>query len=148
MLSLRQRSLKLLEQMQVQKESLKLQTEIREKLSTKMGKLQREALLREQMKAIREELGDGDGDKESGDYADKIAAANMPEEVRKVALDEAKRLADIGNSSPEAHVIRNYLDLLCAMPWDKSSDDNLDLDAARQSLEKDHYGLDKIKKRI
>ncbi len=148
MLSLRARSLKLLELMQVQKESLKLQTEIREKLSTKMGKLQREALLREQMKAIREELGDGDTDKESGDYAAKIAAAKMPDDVKKVALEEAKRLSDIGNSSPEAHVIRNYLDLLCAMPWDKSSDDNLDLDAARQSLEKDHYGLEKIKKRI
>ncbi len=148
MLSLRARSLKLLELMQSQKESLKLQTEIREKLSTKMGKLQREALLREQMKAIREELGDGDTDKESGDYADKIVAAKMPDEVKKVALEEAKRLSDIGNSSPEAHVIRNYLDLLCAMPWSKSSDDNLDLDAARQSLEKDHYGLEKIKKRI
>jgi len=148
MLSLRARSLKLLELMQIQKESLKLQTEIREKLSTKMGKLQREALLREQMKAIREELGDGDADKASDDYAQRIEDAHMPEEAKKVALDEAKRLADIGNSSPEAHVIRNYLDLLCAMPWEKSTDDNLDLTAARESLEKDHYGLEKIKKRI
>ncbi len=148
LVSLRQRSLKLLEFMQLQKETLKLQTEIRDKLSTKIGKMQRDALLREQVKAIREELGDEDVGKASDDYADKIAAANMPEDVKKVALEEARRLESLGNSSPESHVIRNYLDLLCAMPWAKSTKDNLNLEQARQSLDHDHYGLDKIKKRI
>ncbi|MCX6111154.1 MAG: endopeptidase La [Proteobacteria bacterium] len=147
MTSLKQRSLKLLELMQMQKEALQLQSEIREKLATKMGKHQREAILREQMRTIKEELGDDDG-KASDDYADKVKASPMPESVKKTALDEAKRLADLGNSSPETHVIRNYLDLLLAMPWDTSTTDNLDLVQARQSLDTDHYGLEKIKKRI
>jgi ATP-dependent Lon protease len=147
MTSLKQRSLKLLELMQMQKEALQLQSEIREKLATKMGKHQREAILREQMRTIKEELGDDDG-KASDDYADKVKASPMPESVKKTALDEAKRLADLGNSSPETHIIRNYLDLLLAMPWDTSTTDNLDLVQARQSLDTDHYGLEKIKKRI
>ena len=147
MTSLKQRSLKLLELMQMQKEALQLQSEIREKLATKMGKHQREAILREQMRTIKEELGEDDG-KASDDYADKVKKSPMPESVKKTALDEAKRLADLGNSSPETHVIRNYLDLLLAMPWDTSTTDNLDLVQARQSLDTDHYGLEKIKKRI
>ena len=65
-----------------------------------------------------------------------------------MALDEFKRLESIGNSSPEAHVIRNYLDLLCSMPWEKSSSEEIDLEAARKILDRDHYGLGKIKKRI
>lgn len=146
--SLKQRALKLLELMNNQKENLKVQGEIREKLSRKMGRMQREAILREQLKAIKEELGDDDGSKASDDYTKKIADAGMPEDVAKIALDESKRLAILGNMSPESHVIRNYLDLLTALPWDKSTPDNLDLDQARASLNADHYGLEKIKKRI
>jgi ATP-dependent Lon protease len=145
--SLKQRSLKLLDYMQRYKEALKLQGEIREKLSNKMGRQQREHILREQLKAIREELGDDDVGAKDDDYAAKIEAAAMPDDVKKIALDEAKRLGGVGNS-PEAHVIRNYLDLLCAMPWQKSTDDALDLEAARASLDADHYGLEKVKKRI
>src|SRR5262249_29195331 len=146
--SLKQRSLKLLDLMSNQKEGLKLQGEIREKLSRKMGRMQREAILREQLKAIREELGDDEGSKAGDDYVQKFKDADMPEDVRKIALDEAKRLASLGNSSPESHVIRNYLDLLAAMPWNKSTPDNLDLEQARATLASDHYGLEKIKKRI
>lgn len=146
--SLKRRALKLLELMQLQKESLKVQSEIREKLSQKMGKLQREAILREQMKAIREELGEDDSGKQSDDYVEKINQAEMPPEVKKIALDEARRLSALGNGSPETHVVRNYLDLLTAMPWQKSTEDNLDLSRAREILDFDHYGLEKIKKRI
>lgn len=145
--SIKQRALKLLELMQMQKEALKLQSDIREKLSAKMSKSHREHILREQLKAIREELGEDDA-KAAGDYEAKIEAAKMPEETNKVALDEARRLQSIGNNSPESHVIRNYLDLLCAMPWDQSSPEAIDLDGAKKSLDADHYGLDKIKKRI
>ena len=148
MTSIRQRSLKLLELMQSQKEALQLQSEIREKLSTKMGKMQREAILREQMRAIKEELGEEDSGKARDDYVDKVNKAVMPESVKKIALDEAKRLSDLGSSSPETHVVRNYLDLLLAMPWEESTVDNLDLDAARALLDRDHYGLEKIKRRI
>lgn len=146
--SLRERILKLLELMQSQKEGLKLQTEIREKLSRKLGKTQREALLREQMRAIREELGEDDTSGIAEDYRDKIEKAQMPADAHKIAIDEAKRLETMGSQSPETHIIRNYLDLLCAMPWSHSTHDNLDLEDAKKTLDSEHYGLEKIKRRI
>lgn len=164
--SLKTRALMLLGELQKQKEALEVQGEIRDKLSHKMGKLQREALLREQMKTIREELGEEGEQKDQDDFRMKIDQAGMTEDARKVALDELKRLEAIGTSSPESHVIRNYLDLLCALPWSKpipakgsegaggtggSSDESiagLDLTTARATLDADHFGLDRIKKRI
>ena len=147
-ISIKDRSLRLLQLMQGQKENLQVTTEIREKLSNKMGKLQRDAILREQLKTIRDELGEGDSPENRENYKKRIEDALMPDEVKKVALEEMKRLEAIGNSSPEAHVIRNYLDLLCSIPWQKSSAENIDLEAARKTLDHDHYGLEKIKKRI
>jgi ATP-dependent Lon protease len=145
--SLKARALALLNLMQSQKDALEIQNEIREKLSHKMGKVQREAILREQLKTINEELGE-EGSSGKEDYRKKIDDAKMPDDVKKVALDELKRLETIGNQSPEAHVIRNYLDLLVAMPWAKSGSNDIDLDKAREVLNQDHYGLDKIKRRI
>ena len=152
--SVRDRVLVLLDVMKHLKEGLEIQEEIRGKMSHKMGKLQREAILREQLKAIKEELGEGEAAGGKDDYRKKFDDAKLPEEVRKIALDELNRLESMGNGSPETHVIRNYLDLLCALPWDASSTsadssfENLDLEKARDSLNRDHYGLDKIKKRI
>lgn len=145
--SLKARALDLLQLMQAQKESLSLQAEIREKLSHKLGKQQRESLLREQLKAIQDELGEKN-DAHNDDFAKKIEDAGMPEDVRKIGLGEARRLEALGANSPESNVIRNYLELLCSMPWSKSSDDRIDLNHAREILDADHYGLDKIKKRI
>jgi ATP-dependent Lon protease len=142
------RVLQLLGLMQSQKENLQVQSEIRSKLSNRMDKMQRDAILREQMKAIQEELGEGEDSPAGENYDKKIADAGMPDEVKKAALHELRRLKTIGSGSPEAHIIRNYLDLLCAMPWNKAADSNIDLDAAREQLEKDHYGLQDIKKRI
>jgi ATP-dependent Lon protease len=154
--SLKTRALSLLGIMQTQKDALQVQSEIREKLTHKMGKGQRDAILREQLRTIREELGELEGGSgapgSKDDYRKKIEDAQMPDDVLKVALDEFKRLEAIGNASPESHVIRNYLDLLCAMPWKKGSEhgagSDIDLDYARKVLNEDHYGLDKIKKRI
>lgn len=148
--SLKSRALKLLDLMQERKGNLTVQTEIRDKLSQKFGKLQREQILKEQLRAIKEELGEGEGGKgkKKADYREKIEAAGMPEDVRTLALDELRRLEEIGNSAPEAHVIRNYLDLLCALPWSVSAPDQIDLDSARKILDEDHYGLPKIKRRI
>lgn len=146
--SLKSRTLRLLELLTEQKNSLILQSEIRNRLSRKMGKLQRETILREQMKAIREELGDEDSGQSSDDYSKKIRESQMPEDVKKVALDEAKRMSSLGQSSQETHVIRNYLDLLCALPWNHGTPDNLNLEHARKILDADHYGLESIKKRM
>ena len=145
--SLKNRLLSLLELMQKQKEMLLLQTEIDQKMSQRLGKLQRDAILREQMKQIQEELGDGT-EKDGEDLKARIEAANMPEEVKKIADQELKRLENQGKASPESHVIRNYIDWLCNMPWNKQSEDSLDLDHARKILDEDHSGLDKIKRRI
>ncbi len=147
------RALMLLDLMQKQKDALEVQSEIREKLSHKMGKLQRESILREQLKAIREELGESQaGGNDLDALRKKIEDSGMPEAAKKTALDEFKRLESMGNSSPESHVIRNYLDLLVAIPWSASSSrqglEALDLANARKILDGDHYGLDRIKKRV
>ncbi len=146
------RVLILLDIMQKQKDELEVQVEIREKLAQKLGKQQRESILREQMRTIREELGEGSHSSDKEDYREKFEKIGMPEEIKKIALDELARLENMGNNSPETHVIRNYIDLLCALPWSKSSDDenleNFDLARARASLNADHYGLEKIKLRI
>jgi ATP-dependent Lon protease len=146
--STKNRVLKLLDLMVSLKENLEVQGQIREKLTHKLGKNQRENILREQMRQIREELGEGEEEEGNDDYRKKINDAGMPDDAKKIALDELKRFDAIGKSSPESHVIRNYLDLLCALPWNKSSSSNIDLEAARKILDEDHYGLDKIKKRI
>jgi ATP-dependent Lon protease len=147
----RERALELLKTVQELKSELEVQSEIREKLSRKMGKMQRESILREQLKTIREELGEGDAGAKD-DLRKKIEEAGMPPEVKKTALDELGRLESMGSGSPETHVIRSYLDLLVALPWSKSSHDagfeGLDLEKARETLDKDHYGLEKIKKRV
>ncbi|MBC7692621.1 MAG: endopeptidase La [Methylotenera sp.] len=149
MVSIKNRALTLLELMQTQKDALEVQSDIREKLSHRLGKTQREAILREQLRTIREELGEGEEAGSNDDYRKRIDDAKMPAEVKKTALEELKRLESLGSSSPETHVIRNYLELLCSMPWEKgSSESEIDLEAARKSLNEDHYGLDRIKKRI
>jgi len=149
---IRSRVLLLLDLMQKQKDELEVQGEIRDKLSQKLGKQQRESILREQLRTIRQELGETEGPNSNETYHKKFSEIGMPEEVKKIAFEELNRLENMGNNSPETHVIRNYLDLLCALPWSVSSGDHnlekLDLAAARRSLNADHYGLDKIKTRI
>ena len=147
--SIKRRALRLLELMQYYKESLRIQNEIGLKLSNQMAKSQREMILREQLKAIQEELGESSsGAKNDEDYRNKIDDSGMPDDVKKIALDELQRLQSQGDNSPESHVIRNYLDLLCAMPWAILSKGRIDLKKARKILESDHYGLDEVKKRI
>ncbi|MEZ0393109.1 MAG: endopeptidase La [Pseudobdellovibrionaceae bacterium] len=147
--NLRERVLFLLQVMQEFKESLSVQAEIRSKLNQKFGQAQRQTILREQLKAIREELGEGDDSSVEEKLQKKIEDAGMPEDVRKVADREFKRLSEVGNQSPESHIIRNYLELLSDLPWSKSSEQTeVNLDMARRILDEDHYGLEKVKKRI
>lgn len=107
---------------------------------------QKEYYLREQMKAISAELGEDANEKQ--DYLDKIKASGMPQEVSDKAVKELNRLSKMSSTSPDAAVIRNYLDWLCDVPWSKETEDNKDLKLARDILDEDHYGLTKIKDRI
>jgi ATP-dependent Lon protease len=109
-------------------------------------KAQREFLLREQMKAIQKELGQDEGQPE--DMRSKIENAGMPDEVKERALSELKRLDYQGPQSAEASVIRTYLEWLTELPWDKETEDNLEVDHVREVLDEDHYGLDDVKDRI
>lgn len=147
--SLRGRAARVIEIITRTKSELQVKSEIREKLNSKLGKTQRDHILREQMKAIREELGDEASEAERADnYKQKIDDSKMPEETKKVARDELKRLEGLSSQSPETHVIRNYLDLLLALPWESDPEQAIDLAKARESLNSDHFGLDKVKKRI
>jgi len=130
-------------------EILDVQKNIRSRVEKEMGDNQREFILREQLKAIHQELGEmGERGDEIDEYRARISEAHMPEEIEARALKELDRFEKTPLASPEAGVIRNYLDWLVAMPWDKRTDDSLDLADAERILNEDHYGLDKIKERI
>jgi ATP-dependent Lon protease len=149
MRNLRERTLHLLQVMHEFKDGLTVQSEIRSKLNQRLGQAQRQTILREQLKAIREELGEGEESNQEDRLRKKIEEAQLPEEVRKIVDTEMKRLGEIGPQSPETHIIRNYLELIGDLPWSKSSPDKeINLDEARKILDQDHYGLEKIKKRI
>jgi ATP-dependent Lon protease len=124
-----------------------VRSKIQEEAREGAEKAQREFMLREQMKAIRKELGEDD-DATGGDMRQRIAEAGMPEEVEKRALDELKRLEQQSSQSPEASVIRTYLEWLLELPWTAMTDDNLDIAHVREVLDEDHYGLDDVKDRI
>lgn len=147
--SLKVRARRVLDIVARTKSELQVKSEIRDKLNSKLGKTQRDHILREQMKAIREELGEESSDSDkTDDYRKKIEDSKMPPETKKVARDELKRLESLSSQSPETHIIRNYLELLLALPWEADAEEPIDLAKARASLENDHFGLDKVKKRI
>jgi ATP-dependent Lon protease len=146
---LKERALKLLDLLQELKERLKIQIGIRQKLNETFQQNQKENILREQMKVIREELGEDDADNVIVKFKEKITEANMPEEALELANNQLKRLESINSSSPEYQMIRTHLELMTALPWSKSSEQKeVDLDEAERILDEDHFGLDKIKKRI
>lgn len=147
--SLRDRATLLIETMSRIQAEQKVRGEIREKLSNKLGKHQREVILREQLKAIREELGeDGAEEDKLHELRKQIEESAMPDAVKKVARDELKRLEALSNQSPETHILRSYLELLVQLPWASMPESPIDLDEARRVLDADHFGLDKVKKRI
>jgi len=132
-----------------QLEVLELGNKIQSQVKGDMDKRQREYFLREQLKAIKEELGEKDqATVEVDDYRAKIEEKNLPEEARKEAERELDRLARMHPSSAEYTVASTYLDWLTALPWHASTTDNLDIKKARKILDYDHFGLTKVKKRI
>ncbi len=130
-------------------EVLELGRKIQTEAQTEMEKVQREYYLREQLKAIQRELGEEDEQAvEVEEFRQKIAESGMPDEARKEAERELDRLSKLPTAAAEYGVIRTYLDWLTSLPWNKRTDDNLDIAHARQVLDEDHYGLKDIKERI
>ncbi len=129
-----------------QVEFIQAEKRIANRVKKQVEEGQKEYYLREQMKAISAELGEDANEKQ--EYLDRIKNSGMPEEVAKKATKELNRLGKMAPTSPDASVIRNYLDWLCDVPWNKETTDNKDLTLARQILDEDHYGLEKIKDRI
>jgi len=130
-------------------EVLELGRKIQTEAQSEMEKMQREYYLREQLKAIQRELGEGDEQTvEVDEFRKKIAEAGMPEEAEKEAVRELDRLSKLPVAAAEYGVIRTYLDWLTSLPWSKGTEDNLDIAHARKVLDEDHYGLKDIKERI
>jgi len=148
--SLKDRGLRFIDHLLKQKENIQLQLQIAERFSEKANKQYREAVLREQLKAIQEELNEGkdDGSGKDKDYYSRIEEAQMPEDVKTVVLKELDKMESQGPNSPEYNVIQNYLDLMLDIPWKKSVEKQINIGQARHILDEQHYGLDKVKDRI
>tara|TARA_B100000902_G_scaffold49030_1_gene55969 strand:- start:2865 stop:5279 length:2415 start_codon:yes stop_codon:yes gene_type:complete len=127
---------------------IKLGEEIQTEVHDEIAKSQREYYLREQMKAIKRELGEDESQVELKEIEDAIKKAKMPEDAEKVALKELDRLTKIPTQSPEYTVSRTYLDWLTELPWSKISEDSIDVKESKNILDEDHYGLEKVKERI
>ncbi len=129
-------------------ESINLRIEVARKASEKVGKANREAMLREQLRVIQEELGGGEAASGEDGYRERIERSTMPDDVRKKAFAELKKLETGGSQHPESQGIRNYLDLLLDLPWTIEEKKAIDIDEARRVLESNHNGLEKVKERI
>lgn len=130
-------------------EILEIHRNIRSRVEKEMGETQKEYILREQLKAIQQELGDRDERvSEIEEYKAKIEEAGMPQEVSERALKEVDRLEKMPYAAPDGVVVRTYLDWLISLPWSKSTTETLEIDAASKTLDEDHYGLAKVKERI
>ena len=127
---------------------IKLGEEIQTEVHDEISKTQREYYLREQMKAIKRELGEDEETVEIKELEDRIKAAGIPEEAEKVAMKELDRLTRIPTQSPEYSVSRTYIEWLADLPWSNSSDDQINVKKADKILDEDHYGLEKVKERI
>jgi ATP-dependent Lon protease len=131
---------------------LRTKAEVRSKIDAEvrkeLGKSQREHVLREQMRAIQRELGDGDEDDELAGLKKRLDAAGLPEDARRVADRELRRLTGMNGQGAEVHVIRSYLELIADLPWSRRQPSTVDLDAIAAQLDADHFGLEDVKKRI
>lgn len=126
---------------------ISLEVEMEKKVRDRVGRVQKDMILREQVKVLQHELGD-DGDEEIQEYSDKIEKLKVSEEIEQKLMKEVVRLSKQPYGSAEASVIRNYLDVCLEMPWGKETKERADVDKARAMLDRDHYGLNKVKERI
>nr|WP_319487862.1 endopeptidase La [uncultured Caproiciproducens sp.] len=148
--SLKDRGLAFIDYFLHYKEEIQLQIEMTERFSEKANKNYREAVLREQLHAIQQELNEGkpDSAKKGKDYKTRIENAHMPDEVQSAALEELSKLESQNPASADYNVIQNYLDLLVELPWEMKEETPVDIREARRVLDEQHYGLEKVKDRI
>ncbi|MGE3609413.1 MAG: endopeptidase La [Bacteriovoracaceae bacterium] len=149
-LIVKKRFAKLLVYLKREKDVADIQKKITDEVNDKVNKYQREYFLREQLKVIRNELGMDEDDKakDMKKIKELLDEGALPEDAKKAALEELERLESIPDSSPEYNVTRTYLNWMVQLPWNKMSEDKVDIEAAKKILEKDHYGLEKPKERI
>ena len=147
--SVKERLTKLLPMLNREHEVLTLSSKIQTDVASSIAKTQRDFFLREQLRAIQRELGEGEpNSNEIKTLREKVEKASLPAEVRKVATQELERLQQIQPAAAEYPVARNYLDWIINLPWEKSTDDKIDLEAAEKILNKQHFGLEKVKDRL
>jgi ATP-dependent Lon protease len=149
-LDVKQRLTMVLEFLTRELELIKLGNRIQDEIRSRVEKTQRDYFLREQLKAIRRELGEEKDERVEGmeQYEKRIEQANLPEEAGKRAREELKRLSVLPPEAAEYNVIRNYLDWILSLPWSVSTQENLDINHARRVLDEDHYGLEDVKTRV
>jgi ATP-dependent Lon protease len=148
--SVKARFERLLGHLKREQELADLQKKITEDVNSKINGLQREFFLKEQLKTIKRELGFEEDGKEKSlrTFRERIEAAGMPADVKKIALDELEKFETLSENSPEFNISRNYLETMTTLPWSKETVDDLDLDHAQEVLDSEHYGLEKVKERI
>ncbi|MPW24415.1 endopeptidase La [Alkalibaculum sp. M08DMB] len=147
-LSLKERSLLFIDYFLRSKETLQIQIEMSKRFNEKANKQYREAALKEQLRLIQEELQDGKPKAKEKEYSYRIEKANMPDEIKAVALEELQKFENQSQSSPDYNVIRNYLDFILALPWHINKEEVIDIIESRRILNEQHYGLEKVKDRI
>lgn len=129
-------------------EIMQIRGELQGKIKERIDKNQREYILREQLKLIREELGEDNTVSDADRFTEAAEKLKAPKEIREKILEEIKRFRSVGNNSSESSVMRGYIETLLKMPWDKVSRDNQNIEKAKDVLANDHYGLEKVKERI
>lgn len=148
MVSVRERYITFLETLIRTRDDINIRIEMAKKVTDRVTKSNREAMLREQLRVIQEELNESEGTSGDAGYRERIENSKMPDDVRKKALAELKKLETGGSQNHESSVIRNYLDLLLDLPWVTEEKKNIDIAEARRVLESHHNGLEKVKERI
>ena len=146
--SVRERSITFLELLIRTRENISIRIEMAKKVTDRVSKSNREAMLREQMKMIQEELDESDGTGGDAGYRERVESSKMPEDVKKKALAEVRKLETGGSQNHESSIIRNYLDLLLDLPWETEEKKRIDIAQAKLVLESHHNGLEKVKERI
>ena len=149
-LAVKKRFAKLLVYLKREKDVAEIQKKISDEVNDKVNKYQKEYFLKEQLKVIRHELGmdEDDKSKDLNKLREKLEGLDLPEVVTKTVKEEIHRLETVSESSPEYNVIRTYLSWIADLPWNIKTEDSLDIEKAKKILEKDHYGLEKVKERI